>query len=62
MNKTYILSPWPENQQFMLHPRWEECIFCESIPDHECPDSSYMIPEDLYNEVMNLETKKESYY
>ena len=52
MNK-YVLVTFPEIQLFMEHPRWNECIFCMSIEDHDCPDSSYMIPEDLYDEVMN---------
>lgn len=28
-----------------------ECIFCQEITGHPCPDSAYMVPEDLYNEV-----------
>lgn len=40
----YILTPWPEFQIFMDHPRWDECIFCPDI-------LVYMIPEDLYTEV-----------
>lgn len=51
MKTKYILVSWPEIQDFMEHPRWSECLFCSSIEGHECPDSSYMVPEDLYDEV-----------
>lgn len=44
----YELVTFPEIQQFMTHPRWDECIF---VNDEKLPDSSYMVPEDLYNEV-----------
>lgn len=47
----YVMVVFPEIQDFMEHPRWGECIFCQAIEGHECPDSAYMIPEDLYNEV-----------
>lgn len=40
---------WPEIQDYMEHPRWNECIFCTEIEGHPCPDNTYMIPEDLYN-------------
>lgn len=36
-----------------LHSRWNECIFCSSISGHEVPDSTYVVPEDLYKEVYN---------
>lgn len=49
----YILETWPEIQQYMHHPRWNECIFCTEIDGHPCPDSAYMIPESLYNEINN---------
>lgn len=35
----------------MMHPRWNECIMCNSIPGHEVGDVTYAIPEDLYNEI-----------
>lgn len=47
----YILVSWPEIQSFMDHPRWSDCIFCEEIEGHPCPDSSYMVPEEIYEEV-----------
>lgn len=51
MKNKYILVSWPDVQTYMGHPRWNECIFCKEIPGHSCPDCSYMIPEDLYNEI-----------
>lgn len=50
----YILVEWPEIQMLMEHPRWSECVFCTEIPGHPCPDSTYAVPEDLYNEVLCL--------
>ena len=49
--KLYYIISWPEIQEFMGHPRWGECIFCEHIKDHPCPDTTYAVPVDLYNEV-----------
>ena len=47
----YVLVSWPEVQLLMDHPRWSECIFCTEIAEHPCPDNSYMIPEEIYEEV-----------
>lgn len=47
----YILVTFPEIQYLMEHERWNECIFCIEIEGHPCPDSAYMVPESLYNEV-----------
>lgn len=49
----YIKVSWPECQDYMQHPRWNECIFCIEIEGHPCSDSTYMIPEDLYDEINN---------
>jgi hypothetical protein len=49
----YIMVEWPEIQNYMDHPGWGECILCQSIEGHECPDSAYMVPEDIYDEVHN---------
>lgn len=51
MKEKYILVSWPEIQYLMDHPRWNECIFCIEIEGHSCPDSTYAVPESLYNEV-----------
>ena len=48
----YELVSWPEVQAFMNHDRWNECIFCIEIEGHPVPDSTYAIPEDLYEEVL----------
>ena len=47
----YILVTFPEIQDFMEHPRFGECIFCESIEGHPVESSTYAVPEDLYEEV-----------
>lgn len=52
--KRYILVGWPDIQDFMIHPRWNKCVFCNSIPGHEVGDVTYAIPEDLYNEIYNV--------
>lgn len=46
--KKYVLVSFPEIQDFMEHPRWNECIFCMDIEGHPCEDSTYAVPEDLY--------------
>lgn len=51
IGEKYILETWPEVQVYMEHPRWDECIFCQEIEGHPCPDNAYMIPESLYNEI-----------
>lgn len=50
MQKYYLVG-WPEIQDFMEHPRWDECVFCEEIEGHPCGDSTYAVPVDLYEEV-----------
>ena len=50
----YLLVGWPEIQEFTMHPRWSECIFCTEIPRHPCGDSTYAVPESIYNEVFSL--------
>ena len=50
----YILVQWPDSQYLMENPRFSECIFCMDIEGHPCLDSSYMIPEEIYKEVISL--------
>lgn len=50
MNK-YVMVTFPEIQDFMERERWGECIFCQAIEGHPCPDSAYMVPESLYEQV-----------
>lgn len=52
--KKCTLVGWPEIQEVVNHPRWSEwseCIFYAKIEGHECPDWTYMVPEDIYKEV-----------
>ncbi len=46
----YVFVGWPDCQLFMQHPRWKECYL---IAGDNAPDSSYMVPEDLFDEVFN---------
>ena len=48
--KKYVLVEWPDCQMFMNRPRWDECFLIDGA---NAPDSSYMVPEDLYEEVFN---------
>lgn len=54
----YVLVGWPEIQEFMEHERWEECVFCLERGGHPCKDSTYAVPENLYEEVMKLPNGK----
>lgn len=58
--KVYIMVSFPEIQDFMEHPRWNECIFCQSIEGHECPDSTYMVPKDLYEGIESYAFAKDN--
>lgn len=49
----YIMVSWPEIQDFMNDKRWEDCVFCQSVKGHQVPDSTWMIPEDFYNDIKN---------
>lgn len=54
MIEKYIMVTWPEIQKFMNHKEWSDCIMCQSIKGHSCPDSTWMVPEDLYYKVNKL--------
>lgn len=56
MTEKYVKVTFPETQNFMDHPRWSECIFCMEIQDHPCEDSTFMVPESLYNEVYDVQS------
>ena len=58
--KHYVLVGWPEIQDFMLHDRWNECIFCIEIEGHPVGDSTYAVPLDLYEEVSHTQSTKET--
>ena len=50
----YILVIWPEIQYFMESDRFHECLFVDNLDGHdEVPDSSYMVPEDLYDSMVD---------
>lgn len=51
MNERYVMVTWPEIQDFMDHPRYKECYMCESLDENNSAISTYMVPEDLYEEV-----------
>lgn len=55
MKELYVLISWPEIQDFMEHERWGECIFCQEIEGHSCPDSTYAVPVNLYEEIYNIQ-------
>jgi hypothetical protein len=49
-NVRYIMVLWPESQQFMEHPRFNECYLVQALEGQEYFDSAYFIPEDIYLE------------
>lgn len=42
---------WPEVQDYMEHERWGDCIACQNVRDHSCPDGAWMVPEEVYKEI-----------
>lgn len=42
-----------EIRLFVKSSRWSECIACKCINGHFCKPNTWMIPEDLYNLIMN---------
>lgn len=57
--KHYVLVGWPEIQDFMVHERWNECAFCK-IKNHPVRDSTYAVPLDLYEEVCQIPSTKQT--
>lgn len=53
MKELYVLISWPEIQDFMEHERWEECIFCQEIEGHPCPDSTYAVNDYQKKNIVN---------
>ena len=50
----YVLVTFPESQLLMDSPRFNECLFVQDIPGHdEVGPSTYMCPEDLYDDITN---------
>ncbi len=59
----YILVQWPESQELMEHPRFNECLFVQDIEGHdEVGSSAYMCPEDLYEEVFKATEEDKALY
>lgn len=60
MSDLYVKVLWPEIQDYMDHPRYNECYMCESLGENDEPIVSvYMVPEDLYVEVQMDKYPKE---
>lgn len=57
MNK-YVLVEWPEIQDYMDHPRYNECYIVTPIIG-ENYISTYVVPEDLYEEIQYKKAPKE---
>lgn len=58
--KHYVLVGWLEIQDFMVHERWSECVFCIEIENHPVGDSTYTVPFDLYEEVCQIPSTKQT--
>ena len=50
------VSDASEISLFVQSSRWSECIACKYINGHFCKPNIWMIPEDLYNLVMNRDS------
>lgn len=46
----YVLVEWPEIQDFMEHPRYNECYSGNSIDENNVT-GAWFVPEDLYYEI-----------
>lgn len=44
----------------MVHERWNECVFCIEIENHPVGDSTYAVPFDLYEEVYQIPSTKQT--
>ncbi len=49
----YVLVKWPFSQEFMEHPRFDECYLVQALPGQEDFYSAYFIPIDLFREVID---------
>lgn len=58
--KHYVLVGWPEIQDFMVHERCNECVFCIEIENHPVGDSTYAVSFDLYKEVYQIPSTKQT--
>lgn len=57
-SQRYIkVSDASEISLFIQSSRWSECIACKCINGHYCSPNTWMIPEDLYNLLINNTNK-----
>ena len=57
---TYSLIRWPEIQDYMDHPRWNECFDAQRI-DESDSESYWFVPDDIVAEVEWEKLKKEDF-
>lgn len=54
----YVMVLWPHSQEYMDHPRFDECYLVQALDGQEHYDSAYFVPIDLYREVNNKEEQQ----
>ena len=58
MKELYVKVDFPDIQEFLEHPRWNECIPASTICDGDgvdVPSCTYFVPIGLYDEVMQVQ-------
>lgn len=54
----YVLFQWPESQEIMEKPWFNECLFVQDIEGHDSVgDSAWMVPADRAEELIRETTK-----
>ncbi|WP_076380436.1 hypothetical protein [Filimonas lacunae] len=48
----YILITWPLSMLLFEHKRFDECYIALAVDQSKNIDSSYLVPEDLYEELI----------
>lgn len=56
MNGKYILVEWPEIQDYMDHPRYNECFSATRIDETDI-NSYWFVPEDIVAEINFIKFK-----
>ena len=51
--KKYLMVLWPFSQEYMEHPRFDECYLVQALEGQQHYASAYFVPIDLYREVNN---------
>lgn len=50
----YVIVTWPDSQELMEHPRFNECLLIDNIEGHtDVGSSAYAVPIDVYSEIYN---------